>query len=411
METNSKRAPTIPADTDVLIKKEPDSDDNLSSPSKVGPELAAFNTTTESLELKRRLSQTTAKTDVRKWGSLNGSEDSQDELRLTAYDVIAGVISTPPIEPLEQDTDISHIIAPRNGVPLPSSSSSKAGESPITPTTSIITSTTTSVALPAKNKKDQQTLDQDLDEFSKVYDLVTQEQKAKERRHSLANELEPAVYPRQRPAHLLDPPPPYLTMGQPGPLQLSSQNNYYQHKYMQLQTPPPSQSQVNSAYQPKNVKPQLILSSACVAGSPTSGANHIPATPTTPLEHFTNFQSSSPHAPPPPPYSSTAVGYSYNHEPVHQTVATSSTGKRWPLSSQQQDSPKETILAHISSHVVALTGQKRPIHEEFNGSILPPTKVLIGNSGHVHGYHHHGLALPLAPPYPGPSAPTQTYPL
>ena len=411
-ENTSKGPPVISAGTVVRIKKEVDSDDNLSSPSKMAPEIPAFDTASEVLDVKHGM--TAAKSGMNKWGALNG-EDSRDELKLTAYDVIAGVISTPPIKPLEQDIDSSHK-ASRNGVSLPASSSSKAGDGQITPPATITTSCASSSAPPIQQppsgfKSDKQTLDQDLDEFSKVYDQVTQEQKAKERRHSLVNELEPAVY-SQRPTRLLNTHSSYLSLGQPScPLQHSSQDNYYQH--LELQPPPPNRSQVNCAYQGKRIKPPLL---PCVsrAESPPP-ASHIPATPTTPLEHFSEgFQSSSPllalappHTPaqPPPPYSSTAVGYS-----AFNCDTAASTSKRWPVHSQptlhsalsEQDNSKEAILAHVNSHIVPLAGQKRPI-QEFNGT-LPPTKVQIGLSSNLHGYHNSSLPL-----YPGQAAPAPSF--
>lgn len=450
MDTPTKKTPaTISADTNTHIKKEPgDVDECLSPPSKVSSE--APNTKTDdlgqSIELKRRLSQTMLKTDMSKWSSLNGAEDTRDELKLTAYDVIAGVISTPPIEPLEQDADNSHTTL-YNG-PSPPSANSKS-DAFITTCSTMTTTTTTSAPLPtpafSKNRKDQQTLVQDLDEFSKVYHQVTQEQIAKERRHSLASELEPAAYPGQ--SHQR-PTPPYIAVDRARQLSQNDSTYYQQHKYGQLQAPPSIQSQVNSTYQPKNVKSQLVLPPACVmTESPASNASHIPATPTTPLEHFSNFQSPPPHHPlatptnqtaPPPPYSSTALRFPYSHEPVCQTVSASSgNSERWSLPSHPQqhlqhsvlsDTPittqhenaKETILAHGSSHVVALAGQKRP-NQEFNGSVLPPTKLQTpllnfgltnsNNSSHLHGYHPSpGVPLVPAPPYPGPSAPVPTFP-
>lgn len=403
-------------ETDILIKKEPESSDTTSSPCTMAPELPTFNTS--DIEQKQRV----PKAGVSKWDSLKESEDTRDELKLTAYDVIAGVISTPPIKPLEQDTD-NHSV-PRNGISL-SSSNSKAGNAP---TSSVTTSVTASTTLPATSSafiQDQQTLDQDLDEFSKVYDQVTQEQKAKERRHSIATELEPIVYPHEQPPHILDPPPrqrpshlldppPYLSVGQPCP---SQQNGFFQHKYVQIRTP--TQSQVNPAYIPKNINPQQILSSTCgsLTDSPTSGGNHLPTTPTptptTPLEHFSNFQS-SPHFVPGPSHnqSTPPPPYHYNHEPVHQTTASTPSNKRWPQLKQplhsglpkpnivtHQENSKEDVLAHDSPCVVALTGQKRPI-QEFN--TLPSTKVHAPLIGSSHSYHP-SSALPLTPSYPGPS--------
>lgn len=449
--TIAKRHHVIPPDTKVFIKREPESDDGLSSPSKSGPVFTSTKSDCHSqmFELKPRLSQS-AKTDMSTWSSLNGTDDTRDELKLTAYDVIAGVISTPPIQPLEQDTDTLHT---SKSVSPSSSSNRKAGESSTVPTTPTVSTTTTTASLPLpsvtciKSKKNQHTLVQDLDDFSKVMDQVTQEQIAKERRDSFASEVEsPPVYPGQsRSAHLLES-SPYLVLSQPCLQSQNSSDNYYHQKYARLQAPShPSQTQVDSAYQPKGVpKSQLILPTPCVLNDPpTSSSNHLPTTPTTPLEHFSSFQCPPPppllslapppnHStptlgpgpatpracPPPPPYSSTNMCYSYGHEAIHQ--AASSDDERWPLPSHAQQplqhsvlseptivtasQQEKTVLAHASSHVVTLAGRKRPV-SEYNGSVHPPTKLQrtlldhhSDNSGHLHRYHG-------APPYPGVSTP------
>ena len=374
-----------------IVKKEPE--EPPSPPSGIIPE--AVSHTKSECQNQQRSSQST-RTDVSKWTSApTTTEDTRDELTLTAYDVIAGVISTHPIQPLEKDSDVA------------TSQSSSAKQSLTTFSTSITTTTTSSSSSvpPIKSKKDQHTLVQDLDEFSKVMDQVAQEQIAKERRFSSGNELE-LMYSAHDPTS-------YLRMKQSCPVE---SNGYFRQKYI----PNQSNSQVDSTYHHKNAKSQLVLPRLCVTAGepPVSNGNH---TPTTPLEHY-SFQSPSPHIAgspvlsssqtcPPPPYSSSVTGgacYPYTYQNT-----TSSISEQWPhipshqalQRSQQtvetQNNLKEGILTRVSSCVVALSGQKRPVHD----SVLPPPKLALM------GHHHpntstsslHGYPNSTVPPYPATS--------
>lgn len=390
-------------DANTLVKREPETDDQHSSPTKVGTEF----TYNHGLELKRQ----SKKTDSVKWSSLNGAEDTRDELKLTAYDVIAGVINTHPIQPLEQDSDssLTQSASPSSSVKLRDgnmNSVTATASASATPITSLPAPPPSNPTL-TKNK-DQHSLVQDLDEFSKVMHRVTQEQIAKERRVSFGTELEPPVYPNHsRTSRHLDP-PPYFPIRQ----SCSERNGDYYHppKYTQ-QAPLP---QVDSVYQPKSVtQPQVLTSDPPVS--------NVPVTPTTPLEHFSNFHSPPPpphltpltasHSPGPPacplppPYSSTAtMSYPYSHNPVYQTAASSGEWslQSHPLHSQPtnatQEKLKDTILARVNSCVVALAGQKRPIQ----GSLLPPAKLaLLG--------HHQNTSATLHG-YPSPTVVTSPYP-
>lgn len=465
-ETYSKTASDSSVDPNILIKREPVTEECQSSPSKAGAKLPPFAMKNESqshLELKQRLSQT-IKSDATQWSSLNGgTETTQDELKLTAYDVIAGVISTHPIQPLEKDTDNastnSHKAASSSSSStITSTSGAKAGGGH-TPRASVTTPTTSSTQ---KNTNDQLALVQDLDDFFKVMHQVTQEQKAKERRNSLPDPLEPSVYPGPAPVPRLLDPPPYLAIRQSRPLDLplQSSSTYYQqqHKY----SLPHSHSQVDSTYNSKSIKSQLVLPTGqCVLSDPLS--SNLPATPTTPLEHFSAFH--SPPAPPPhlplrspvtrtfppthlplgppqspatqcpppphlampppespvprpPPYSSC---YPFTDAMHHQTLAASSSGEGWslpgPRPTQRSVLPDTATREHkmkgsALSHVT-LAGQKRPI-QELNGSVLPPAKLhdpqhSITSAGHRHSVHGYPTSLPL-PPYHTSSAPSLTFP-
>ena len=438
---SSESKNVIPAD---LIKREQDGEDTMTSPAKEDPEHPPFVSKSAGHgEAKRRLSQSVKVDKMSNWTSLTGPEDGRDELRLTAYDVIAGVISTHPIQPIEQDSDT----ACSNNSPI--LTTGKAGE-PHPPSLSVTPPTSTAAAPPlathtttlTNKKKEQLSLVKDLDEFSKVMHQVTQEQRAKERRRdSLASELEPASY-QSHPAHLLNQSSPYLAMGQP-PSHHSSKNYYQQQKYTQLQAPP--SAQVDSAYQPKSVTktpmmlPGLSGSVHTESSSSSTAANHVPGTPTTPLEHFSAFHSPPPHlplasnhspgvqaCPPPPPYSSAAICYNYTQETIHQSATSSPVTERWslptlpqtqqpvqqrpPMPDQMQDNSKETILAHVSSRVVSLAGQKRTIQELSSPVGAPPTKHPVGLLGHrpastgaaAGACAHSGYSRPPgSTPYPG----------
>jgi hypothetical protein len=108
-EVNPSR--TVPAL--ISIKREPDYAAELEEPPSSPLRITAPSKSDNHGELKRRLSSHTIQTNCSgsKW---NGAEN---ELTLTAYDVIAGVINTHPIQPLEQDADSAHATAspPRKG--------------------------------------------------------------------------------------------------------------------------------------------------------------------------------------------------------------------------------------------------------------------------------------------------------
>ena len=417
-----------PLDASVLIKREPEPvpepEDPPSLLTGVVPETTPYSKSDGHGELKQRLSTRTDSSSS-KW---TGTED---ELTLTAYDVIAGVINTHPIQPLEQDaTDNTKV----SSASPPSSSKKGKDNHSITPTISDSTATATSASCSVSSftkKKEQHSLVKDLDEFSKVMHQVTQEQIEKERRVSLGAEVETPIYPNQSSDSLL----PYRGgMGQSHP-------NNFRHKYLELQAPPSSRSQVNSTYQPNTAtKSQLILPS--LNDPPASNGNHLPVTPTTPLEHFSAFQlpltandspvlhspqpcPSHPHlplaataspvlrspqaCPPPPPYSSTATGICY---PYNGTYLTSGSSEHWPHPSQSvqlqqhaidtQDGLKDNILSRVSSCVVALAGRKR---HNCEVNVLPPAKRgVLGphTSGSLHRYPDNiSTPYPTAtPPYP-----------
>jgi hypothetical protein len=236
-------------------------------------------------------------------------------------------------------------------------------------------------------------------------------------------------------------------------------NSSDSQKYLQMRVSQSGLSQVNTTYQPKSApkpKSQLILPS--LSDPPISNGNHLPVSPTTPLEHFSTFRSSHlPHAsgspvlrspqtcppshlhlplsvtgspvlhspqacPPPPPYSSAASGLCYAYDTTTYQAARSSVNEQqWPphLTShthtaqalqrpQRAEGFKDNIsLRSSSSSVVSLAGQKRPGCEANN---LPPTKLaLLGHTVPAHSntsapLHRHPdqSASPYPTLYPAP---------
>lgn len=411
----------IPAE---LIKREQEDVDDvtLSSPAKEDSDPPSFiSNSTGHGEPKRIVSQSLKADKTCNWNSLNGTEDARDELKLTAYDVISGVISTPPIQPLEQDADAAC---------TRSSPISKPGDSH--PNGHTVTTTATITAtIPAAHtntltdkKKDQLSLVKDLDEFSKVMHQVTQEQRAKERirRDSLASEMELGSYSSSQ-SHstlLMNQSPPFAM--RPLPSHQGNKNYFQQQKYAQHQAHP-------MQVQPKNITKPQGLTPACVRSEPSTSSatpSHIPATPTTPLEHFSAFHSPPSHLPlpsnqstraqgcPPPPYSSTAMCYTYGQESLHQSVASSPATEHWSLPvlpHQHSPMPDQPLPMHdngkerISSCVMALPGQKRTIHELNSSVVPPPSKHPVSLLGHHPSLSspcgHASYPCPSAAPFPG----------
>ena len=213
----------------VFVKTEPETEEPQLSPAKIGPEETSYSKSDG--ELKRRLSLPAKTGDISKW---SGSQDTRDELKLTAYDVIAGVISTHPIQPLEPDAE-STVTSVNSTSPCSTTAIIQSNTTTPTVSHSANTSITPSVSVAVvKNKKDQHSLFQDLDEFSKVMHQVTQEQIAKERRVSSGTEVEVGVYPNPSCPPQLHSHPSYLGMGQS---RQETNSNYYESKYIQV--PPP----------------------------------------------------------------------------------------------------------------------------------------------------------------------------
>ena len=160
------------------------------------------------------------------------SDDLENDLKLSADDVISGVISTPLIKPLEEEESMIttpspplSASAPKNEPPSSSSTPSSSSSSypsgstcnnsfQDTGTARVAPVTTSSTGLPANYS-----LKQDLDEFTKVMAQVTKEEIAKERRKSYSSTqlLSDDPYRASQPpdmtaqAHLVSPPPYHTT--------------------------------------------------------------------------------------------------------------------------------------------------------------------------------------------------------
>ena len=127
------------------------------------------------------------------------SDDAGDDLSLSAEDCISGVISTPPIKPLEEGDDVMTTPSPTTSIPLvgpkrndtrslhiknrvtPSPPIENAAPSQSSRVQTGLVLPKTENTFPTKGDS----LFQDLDDFTRVMEMVTKEQLAKERQASL----------------------------------------------------------------------------------------------------------------------------------------------------------------------------------------------------------------------------------
>ena len=265
----------------VYIKKEPDSLDSGGhrpcSRSPTTPTMGGRRLSLTGKEGKKpqRLPTSHKTTNDKLMRSFSMSDDLEDDLKLSAADCMGGVISTPPIKPLEEGDDPITTPSPPTSAGLLGSSksgSSVGSRSGVTGENAASvtgTSTTTHSTLSSSNTTGQVTshvtgqvtsptnsqtelakkppsgnvnasLMQELHDFSKILDEVAMEQRANEERLTLnqppadvfqgAQSHDIVATPHvARPTHLISPPPYYAaTTQKPGSQQ------YYSH--------PPSQS-------------------------------------------------------------------------------------------------------------------------------------------------------------------------
>ena len=279
--------------------------------------------------VKRRLSLP-LKGEQSKWNSLSTPEhDTRDDLKLTAYDVIAGVISTPPIKPLEPEgesaTSKLKVLAGQTAsTPTLTTITSSNIQHPATPDpVSLLPATTPPTSNSSRLPKEQRYLVHELDEFSKILNEVTQEQTAME----LAS-VETVYSEHSREPHLAS---PYVSGPPPGHREVATTNTSFYQKNSQLQGTPSSSSQVvEQDYQPhqqpyhchqqqqhlqqqqqqqqqqqhsssvsmecKSRVPgrlRVLSDPPTTSSSSSSSSQPMPHTPTAPLEHFTSFPAPS----------------------------------------------------------------------------------------------------------------------
>ena len=237
----------------VVIKREPDSLETHRQCSR-SPTASSVNGRRLSLTGKdgkksQRLSTSQKTNCVRSFSLSTSGDDLEDDLKLSAADCMGGVISTPPIKPLEEGDDLtittpspptsagllsssksSGSVGSRNGSSTENHSTSFSAAATTSHSTSLLTSAS-HVTSPTNNVQADLTkkpaggvvnssnstnasLMQELDDFSKILDEVevAMEQKANEERYqrttdafhgTQAHETTPHV---PRPSHL---PPPY----------------------------------------------------------------------------------------------------------------------------------------------------------------------------------------------------------
>ena len=150
------------------------------------------------------------------------SDDAGDDLSLSAEDCISGVISTPPIKPLEEGDDVMTTPSPTTNVPLAGPKRNDARpihiKNRVTPSPPIESAAPSQLSRAqtgppvSKNSENNFTpkgdsLFQDLDDFTRVMEMVTKEQLAKERQASLdLSTSQQLVNDRHSPPQRMTPP-------------------------------------------------------------------------------------------------------------------------------------------------------------------------------------------------------------
>ena len=279
----------------VFIKKEPDSFESGSQNRHCNrsPTTATSSSASSGRRLSlngkdskrsQRMSTSQKPSSDKLMRSFSMSDDLEDDLKLSAADCMGGVISTPPIKPLEEGDDmITTPSPPTSAGVLKSGGSSRSGSAAVENTNNssgastashVTASSTTSAGrvtsphtssvsqaemnkkvgmVPSSaNVKDNSSLMQELDDFSRILDEVAMEQRANEERFVLNRPPNvfhrPAPHAQQqshdmvatahvpRPTHLISPPPYYAATAAPKPPG-PSQQQYYNHPAGQ---PPPS---------------------------------------------------------------------------------------------------------------------------------------------------------------------------
>ncbi len=321
------------------------------------------------------------------------SDDAGDDLSLSAEDCISGVISTPHIRPLEEVDDVMTTPSPattptliankfRTKITRASSSSPKA-----------LANSSTRIGQETKNtvKGD---LVQDLDDFTKVMEMVTKEQLAMERQATISTPRQQLKDPiqRQSPPRPILPPPPYYPSrgnstngGQRRHTPISQANYLTQQQQQQYPVTPvprrmslldgplegrqltrPHSLQMQKHPQQltlSNVSPQVdssqLLSPTLLSTPRTPGAmlgyvpmnTQPPHTPTTPLDHFSAISTQqlvqSPTQPGP-----FFPQNSYQITPNHSSP--------WPGTQRTQNSPQQTShLPQLNPCLDTITSQKQ----------------------------------------------------
>lgn len=324
------------------------------------------------------------------------SDDADDDLSLSAEDCISGVISTPPIKPLEEVDDVLTTPSPATTPTLIANkirtrSTTRASASP---PTNALANSSLQIGPETKNTDKNFTvkgdLVQDLDDFTKVMEMVTKEQLAKERQTTCATPRQRMNDPLQRrsPPRPILSPPPYYPPGPRGPsinggprrnMPPISQMNYLtQQQYPVTPVPRRMSMPLENRQQltrplslPTHKHPQQLtlsevspqvdssqLMSPTLLSTPrTPGATigytpmntQPPRTPTTPLDHFSAITTQQLVKSPTqqgPFFPTPNNGPSYQFTPNHSSP--------WP--SQTQTQQTESRLPRVDP----ITSQKRP---------------------------------------------------
>ena len=359
---------------------------------------------------RRRYSISTSVTPL----SSSYSDDAGDDLSLSAEDCISGVISTPHIKPLEEGDDILTTPSPATTPTLSrnktnahrtKSTSARATPSPPNPNALSRSGAESNSKLTVKGD-----LVQDLDEFTKIMEMVTKEQLAKERQATISTTQQQMNITSQRARRMTSPPPYYPPGAQPinGGPPVSQTNYLMQPQFKYPVTPVPRRvslpdgtlenrplARPHSLEMHKNPRPVALsgisphvdsseLMSPALLSTPrtstpgypdhpghysvtapehTTMITQPPCTPTTPRGNFSAFSNqqllkSPTQARPFFPQN----GTSYQYQRKHSLPAGLPNSTPWSQAQQTHNSPQqnEACLPRVHPGLETITSHKRP---------------------------------------------------
>ena len=381
----------------VRVKCEPESEDSL--PTTSTPTLCSeSHEATRSEPHPLHLPEQTRESEPRRRESIKAEhfkwdQDNRDDLKLTAYDVIAGVISTPPIKPLEPESDTTS----SKVVPLTSQSSPNMTVSSQQLTNGASHSPASRVS------KEHQELVHELDQFSKIMDEIERAagntsggdsfsvQKTDHKQlycttdpsqSSTAKESSGSFY-RPNLAHN------YSSSSSPA-AEHEGNLQPLQHHGLPVNTK-------SSSMQRRHIPPRRLTLLNEVPLSPSPQQPAVPITPTTPLEHFLSAPSPTRMMTVSVSYSATTPSSQTPHLAIPQYQMTHSTSPHH-LPAIPDTPHHHTALPGTPHHHTALPGTPHH-HTALPGT--PHHHTALPGTPHHHtalpSNRHHHSALPGTP--------------